>query len=107
MQRVVWIVAAIGFVLWSILAWLGHVVLGWLADFATRNADQLTIGGEFADWLTWAADLIGAAGGTLIVIVWLFGSIVIAVLAFVISKLAQRYVEGRSDRYQVLPPGHR
>ena len=101
MQRAIWIIAAIGFVLWSLLAWLGYAVLGWVGDFTANNAGQLTASTEIADWLAWAAEVIGAAGGTLIVILWLFGSTVIAVIAFGISRLAQR------REAAPLPPGRR
>lgn len=106
MQRIVWIAATIGFALWSLLAWLGYAMLGWVAEFTTNNADRLTIGGEFTDWLLWAADLLGAAGGTLIVILWLLGSAMIAVLAFAVSWLVRRYGgEDHHPRIEVLPPG--
>lgn len=107
MQRVVWIVAGIGFLLWSLLAWAGHAVLDWLADFTAGNAGQLTANMELADWLAWAAGLAGSAGGALIVVVWLFGSAVIALAAFGISRLVLRYGAQQRPRYEVLPPGHR
>src|SRR5690606_8514944 len=87
MQRAVWIVAGIIFLLWSLFAWLGSAVLGWLGDFTTSNAGRLT-DLEMADWLVWAADFIGATGAALIVIVWLIGSVAIALLAALLAKLA-------------------
>ena len=106
MQRAIWIVAAIGFLLWSLLAWLGYAVLGWVGDFTANNAGHLTATTELADWLAWAAEVIGAAGGTLIVILWLFGGAAIAVFAFGISWLLGRHDSPRST-VQILPPGRR
>lgn len=105
MPRLIWIIAGAGFVLWSLFAWLGYAVLGWAGDFTASNAGNLTASAELADWLAWAAGVIGAAGGTLIVIVWLFGSAVIAVMAFGISRLVQHRNPPRPPRYRVLPPG--
>ena len=108
MQRAIWIVAAICFVFWSLLAWLGYAVLGWVGDFTANNAGQLTTNMEMADWLAWAADMVGAAGGTLIVILWLFGSAVIAVVAFALSRLlGNRERPRNSGQYRVLPPDQR
>lgn len=106
MQRLVWIVAAVGFALWSLFAWLGYAMLGWAGDFTASNAGHLTANTEMADWLAWAAEVIGAAGGMFIVILWLFGSAVIAVIAFGISRLVQRQDAPRSG-VQVLPPSRR
>ena len=107
MQRLIWIIAGIGFVLWSLLAWLGYAVLGWVGDLTASNAGQLTTNMEMADWLAWAAEVIGAAGGTLIVILWLFGSAVIAVIAFGISRLVQRREPPQALRYRPPPSGQR
>lgn len=106
MQRVIWIVAAIGFLLWSLMAWLGYAVLGWVGDFTASNAGRLTAGAEMSEWLAWAAEVIGAAGGTLIVILWLFGSAAIAVMAFGASWLLRRHEAPRTAA-QNLPPGRR
>lgn len=108
MQRLIWIVAGIGFVVWSLLAWFGYAVLGWVGEFTANNAGQFGANTELADWLAWAAGTIGAAGGTLIVIVWLFGAAVIAAVAFGIAKLVQRREAPPADmRAHRLPPGHR
>lgn len=106
MQRAIWIIAGVAFVLWSLFAWAGYAVLGWVGDFTASNAGQLTASMEMADWLAWAAEVIGAAGGTLIVILWLFGSAVIAVLAFGISWLLRRH-EAPRNALRTLPPGRR
>jgi len=108
MQRLVWIGAAVAFALWSLCAWLGYAMLGWVGDFTASNAGHLTAGTEMADWLVWAAEMIGAAGGTLIVIFWLFGSAVIAVLAFALSRLLGNRERPRTaGQYRVLPPDQR
>lgn len=106
MQRAIWIVAAIVFLLWSLFAWLGYAVLGWVGDFTANNAGQLA-GAEMADFLAWAAGMIDATGGTLIVIVWIIGSAVIAVLAAVLAKLIGGRQPHRADRFQRFPPSHR
>lgn len=107
MQRAIWIIAAIGFVLWSLFAWLGYAVLGWVGDFTANNAGQLA-GAEMAGFLTWAAGVVGATGGTLIVIVWIFGSAVIAIIAAALAKLAGNNRQPqRVDRFRRFPPSHR
>ncbi|MFN4275240.1 MAG: hypothetical protein ACK4FJ_02990 [Ferrovibrio sp.] len=108
MQRAIWIIAAVAFFAWSVLAWLGNAMLGWLAEFVAGNAGQLTVGDELAGWLSWAAALADSAGGALIVIIWLLGSVTIAVAAVVISRLAQWHSGSqRSHAYKTLPPGWR
>lgn len=108
MQRIVWIIAAMALALWSLLAWLGNAMLGWLADFVAANAGQLTMAGELAGWLSWSAALADAAGGALIVVVWLLGSVAIAIVAFFISRLAGRHAPPQKPGYyKILPPGRR
>jgi hypothetical protein len=108
MQRVIWIIAAIAFFAWSLLAWLGNAMLGWLAGFVAGNADQLTAVGAPAGWLSWVAALADSVGGALIVVVWLFGGAVIAVAAFVIARLVQWQAAPRKPgHYRILPPGRR
>ncbi|MFN4164887.1 MAG: hypothetical protein ACK4GK_09960 [Ferrovibrio sp.] len=108
MQRAIWIIAAIAFFVWSMLAWLGNAMLGWLAEFLAGNASQLTMAGELAGWLSWSAALADAAGGALIFVVWLLGSVAIAIAAFVISRLAGRHAPPqKSGYYKILPPGRR
>ncbi|WP_374303961.1 hypothetical protein [Ferrovibrio sp.] len=108
MQRAIWIIALIAFFVWSALAWLGNIMLGWLTEFTAANAGQLTVGGELSGWLSWAAALADAAGGALIAIIWLFGGVAIAVAAFVISRLAQWHNGAQRSRpYKTLPPGWR
>lgn len=107
MQRAIWIVAAIVFLLWSLFAWLGYAMLGWVGDFTASNAGQLA-GAEMADFLVWAAGVIGATGGTLIVIVWIIGGAVIGVVAALLAKLASGSRQPhRADRFQRFPPSHR
>lgn len=101
MHRIIWIAAAIGFVLWSLLAWFGYAMLGWARDFAMVNADRLTVS-EFADGLLLAADLLGTAGGTAIVFLWLFGTALIAAIAFAVSWLVRRYGGSDHPRIEVL-----
>lgn len=108
MQRIVWIIAAIAIFAWSMLAWLGNAMLGWLAGIVAGNAGQLTAGDELAGWLSWIAALADSTGGALIAIVWLFGSVVIIVAAFVISRLAQWHSGSQRPRTRgTLPPGWR
>lgn len=100
MTRFVWGVAGVAILVWSGVAWLGHGLVGWIAAFASSNADQLTLGPDLAGLLAWLAGVLGAAGGIVIVLVWLAGCVAIAVVAAVLSRLLGR-------RSNLHTPGYR
>jgi hypothetical protein len=105
MMRMIWILAACALQVWSGFAWLSHGLVEWLAAFAGNHAGQLTLGPELAALLVWLADLLVAAGGIVIVLVWLTGCVAIALLAWILSRLmAPRASRPRLPGYR-LPPG--
>lgn len=107
MSRLIWIVAGAAFLVWSGFAWLSHGVVEWIAAFASNHADRLTLGPDFAGLLAWSAELVAAAGGVAIFLIWLIGCAAIAVLAFLSSQLlARRVPRPQLPGYQ-LPPSRR
>lgn len=99
MTRLIWGVAGVAILAWSGVAWLGHGLVEWIAAFAGSHADQLTLGPDLAGLLAWLAGVAGAAGGIVIVLVWLAGCVAIAVVAAVLSRLLGR----RSNQHR---PGY-
>ena len=94
MKLAIWLVAIAGIVVWSFVAWAGHMSLNWSSNWAAANADQVSSVPEIVEWLSWALRSIGNASEIIVVIVWALGSILIIGLA----GIANRFLAGRKTK---------
>lgn len=95
MARLVWWVAALGLLGWTLLAWLGHALLGWGAGLVSGGAIALPLEAEAAAWLSWLALLLGQASGAIVIAIWALGAGVILILAAVARRILARKTEPR------------
>jgi len=73
MRRLVFALAVVAAILWSLFAWGAYGVLGWAGDVAARNADWVTGNPEAVVWLSTLASWLTGLGLAGIVAVWLLG----------------------------------
>ena len=110
----VWILVGLAILVWSLLAWLLYSftdpVLAWLATSLELVVNQgqdaaRTLGGAPAgdvlaalDTSRWAGQLLGmvkGAGKAAVVVVWLIGLLILAILPLGLSLIGRFYVRGR------------
>jgi len=74
--------AAVGLVAaWSLLALAGYAILGGLARWIASI--------DAADgWIAWSGQLVGQAGGPVVGVLWLLGTLIILGAAMVIRRFA-------------------
>ena len=90
MGRLVWGIAGLGLLAWTLLAWLGHAVIEWGSGLAASGAIALPVTGEAADWLSWSALLLGNVSEVVVIIVWALGAAMILAVAAVAKRLLVR-----------------
>lgn len=90
MGRLIWGIAGLGLLAWTLLAWLGHAVIEWVSGLAASGAVALPVTGEAADWLGWAAIILGDISGVVVIIVWALGAGLILAVAAVAKRLLAR-----------------
>ncbi|SCY01835.1 hypothetical protein [Microvirga guangxiensis] len=90
MRRLLWILAWIGVVLWSLFAWGAYGLLDIFGDVAVRNADIVSDHPETVEWLSWSLAVLRSLGLGAIVFVWGAVSLLIlavpAVIGFVLPR---------------------
>lgn len=101
MKRLLWGLAWIAVLVWSLFAWGAYGLLDFFGGVAARNADIVTGHPETVEWLSWALTTLRGLGLGAIVVVWGLVSLLIlavpAVLGFVLggSRREQRVDYGR------------
>ncbi len=81
MRRLVSTLAVAAAVVWSLIAWGAHALLGWVGGIAAGNADLVTDHPETVVWLSSLAGGLTGLGLFGIVAVWLLGLALIAIVA--------------------------
>jgi hypothetical protein len=100
MKKLIWFGTAAALVVWSLIAWVIHGLVGVAGNLASSNADILPVPPEAVEWTSWLALLGTSVGEWLVVAVWAIVSLVIAGLGFAGGKLAQSgRLQGRFSRF--------
>jgi hypothetical protein len=114
MKRLLWGLAWIAVLVWSLFAWGAYGLLDFFGGIAARNADIVTGHPETVEWLSWALTTLRGLGLGAIVMVWgLVSLLILAVpagLGFLLggSRREQRVEYGRRIDRQgpgPFPPG--
>jgi len=116
MKRLLWGLAWIAVLVWSLFAWGAYGLLDFFGGVAARNADIVTGHPETVEWLSWALTTLRGLGLGAIVVVWGLVSLLIlavpAVLGFVLvgSRRERRADDWRGPpidqrRAGPFPPG--
>ncbi|MBM3573189.1 MAG: hypothetical protein FJX52_12670 [Alphaproteobacteria bacterium] len=90
MRHVLWLLALVAAILWSLLAWGAYAVIGAIGALIAANADWLAQHAERAAGLSWFTDGLTSLGLAGVVAVWLIGLAVIAAAALGLSMAAGR-----------------
>jgi hypothetical protein len=105
MKQLVWGLALVAAVLWSLLAWGTYALVEWVGRFAAANADQVSGHPEAVEWLSWAAGWLTSAGLAGVMVIWLAGiGLILAIPALV--RWAARRAGGSDARRRTTAPPH-
>src|SRR5918998_1802033 len=85
MKRLLWGLAWIAVLVWSLFAWGAYGLLDFFGGFAARNADMVTGHPESVEWLSWALMTLRSLGLGAIVVVWGLVSLVILAIPTVLG----------------------
>jgi hypothetical protein len=85
MKRLLWGLAWIAVVVWSLFAWGAYGLLDFFGGMAARNADIVTGHPETVEWLSWALTALRGLGLGAIVIVWGLVSLLILAVPAVLG----------------------
>jgi len=98
-RKLILVLAAIGLVFWSLLAWAASGLLGLAEGIAATGAPFIPLPPELVYWV---AGLMSGAGGLLVWIVWFIGAAIIVIVTMVLLALVTpRYQRGgRGARYE-------
>jgi hypothetical protein len=84
-KRLLWILAWIVVVIWSLFAWGAYGLLDFFGGFAARNTDIVTGHPETVEWLSWALMTLRGLGLGAIVFVWGLVSLLILAVPAVLG----------------------
>ncbi|MBX9740907.1 MAG: hypothetical protein K2X62_12570 [Beijerinckiaceae bacterium] len=87
MRKLIWGGTWFLLALWSLLAWASHSLVEWAGQLAARNSDMVTGHPETVEWLSWAANAAGVAGGSIVIVIWAIGCALALGLAAILSRL--------------------
>src|SRR4028119_2302982 len=101
MKRLLWGLAWITFLVWSLFAWGAYGLLDFFGGVAARNADMVTGHPETVEWLSWALTTLRGLGLGAIVVVWgLVSLLILAVPAGLGFVLGGSRREQRADDWR-------
>jgi hypothetical protein len=87
MRTLVWMLAWASVALWSLVAWMGHGLVGFAGDVVADNADVAPVTPEGVELLSGLVDWIAWAGQGAVVAVWAIGALAILAAAAVVVRL--------------------
>lgn len=90
MSRLIGVITAIGLVVWTGLAWLGHALIDWGSALVASGAVALPVTGEAASWLSASALILGNISETVVIIIWALGAGLIVAAAAIAKRLLAR-----------------
>src|ERR687897_2384245 len=85
MKRLLWGLAWIAVLVWSLFAWGAYGLLDFFGGVAARNADIVTGHPETVEWLSWALTALRGLGLGAIVVVWGLVSLLILAVPAVLG----------------------
>jgi hypothetical protein len=98
MNRLIWILAALALLFWSLLSWGTYAIVTGGGEWLTSNADLLALAPEWQYWLQWLLRLVEQFGAVLVWIVWAAGALFVVVGAWLAGRVlgVARRVRGGS-----------
>jgi len=84
MRNFILVLAAIGLLIWSLLAWAASGLIGVAGGIAATTAPFIPLPPELVLWM---AGLLSGAGGIVVWIVWFLGAAVIAIVTMTLLAL--------------------
>jgi hypothetical protein len=101
MKRLLWGLAWIAVLVWSLFAWGAYGLLDFFGGLAACNADIVTGHPETVEWLSWALTTLRGLGLGAIVVVWgLVSLLILAVPAGLGFVLGGSRREQRADDWR-------
>lgn len=90
MKALVWTLTAAALLLWSLVAWVTHGLVGVAGSLVTGNVDMIPADPVLTEWAWWLASMGTGIGEWLVVAVWAVVSLGLVALAFVATRLLPR-----------------
>ena len=90
MKTLVWTLTAAALLLWSLVAWVTHGLVGVAGSLVAGNVDLLPADPLLTEWAWWFASVGTGLGEWLVVAVWAVVSLGLVALAFVATRLLPR-----------------
>lgn len=98
MKTLIWSATAVLILLWSLVAWLTHGLVGLAGGLVAGNADIIPADPLLIEWASWLASAGTGVGEWLVVALWALVSLVLLGLGFVATKLVPRLGPVRQTR---------
>jgi hypothetical protein len=98
MKTLIWIVTAIVFGLWSLLAWITHGLVSVAGNLVASNADLIPADPLLIEWASLLASAGTGVGEWLVVAVWALVSLVLLAVGFLVTRLVPRFRQGLPAR---------
>jgi len=90
MKTLIWFATSAVIVIWSLVAWLTHGLVGLAGSLLATNADLVPADPMLVEWASWLAHTGTGVGEWLVVALWAVVSLVLLGLGFVATKLVAR-----------------
>lgn len=90
MKTLVWALTGVVLLLWSLVAWIAHGLVGAAGSIVASNADLIPADPQLIEWASWLASAGTGVGEWLVVAVWALVSLVLVALGVVAARLAPR-----------------
>jgi hypothetical protein len=90
MKTLIWTGTGIVVMLWSLLAWMLHGLVGLAGGTIASGTQLLSLEPMFAEWASWLASAGTGIGEWLVVALWAIGSIVLGTLGFIATRFVGR-----------------
>lgn len=91
MKTLIWCATAAVLLLWSLVAWMTHGLVGAAGNLMARHADIIPADPLFIEWASWLASTGTGLGEGLVMAIWAVVSLVVVALGFIASRLAPRF----------------
>ena len=91
MKKLLWPVIGFGLLVWSVLAWFVHSLIGWGGQLVASNADVVSPHPETVEWLSWFANSGSGIAEWLVLAVWALGVGLALLVGFAGQRLLPRF----------------
>ena len=105
MKRLVWSIATVVILLWSLLSAGVYALLSVFGDALIRSSDWVSAHPEVSRWLAWGLDFAQDFGLVLVAVVWAMVTLGIVAAAWLMGRggaIAGQIAQSRGDKARTL-----